>query len=87
MRPEEVRHFAFHPGGKKIVLAIEGLLAPFGGRIDAAREVLRTRGNLSSATVLYVLEECLRAGVAPGDWLYLLAFGPGFTATNVLLRA
>jgi alkylresorcinol/alkylpyrone synthase len=49
--------------------------------------VLRRYGNMSSATILFVLEETLRAGTAvPGDWGVLIGLGPGFAAEGALLR-
>lgn len=82
----DISHFVFHPGGKKIVQSVEKILAPYGKDIGFSRKVLRERGNLSSATVFFVLDEVLRGGTKSGDWGYLLAFGPGFTAQGVLLR-
>ncbi len=76
-----------HPGGPKVVDAMErGLdLAP--GTLDASRESLRRVGNLSSASVLMVLDETLAAEPpAPGTWGLLLAMGPAFCAEAVLLR-
>ncbi len=82
----DISHFVFHPGGKKILQGVEEILTPIGKSVWAAKKVLAARGNLSSATVFYVLEEVLRAGTGSGDWGYLLAFGPGFSAHGVLLR-
>ncbi|MGZ3657325.1 MAG: type III polyketide synthase [Bdellovibrionota bacterium] len=83
---KDVSHFVFHPGGKKIVQSVEKTLAPFGKNVDASRRVLRDFGNLSSATVFFVLNEVLSAKPQSGDIGYLLAFGPGFSAQGVLLR-
>lgn len=83
----DVSHFVFHPGGKKILQSVERLLAPFGKNVESAKEVLRTRGNLSSATVLHVLERVANADhPKSGDLGYMLAFGPGFSAQSLLLR-
>jgi predicted naringenin-chalcone synthase len=49
-------HLIFHPGGKKIVQTVEALFSDLGKNIDDTKEVLRLYGNMSSATVLYVLE-------------------------------
>jgi alkylresorcinol/alkylpyrone synthase len=52
-----------------------------------ARAVLRRFGNMSSATVLFVLDEVLRSGrPRPGDWGVMIALGPGFAAESALLR-
>ena len=53
---ERVDHLIFHPGGRKIVQTVEELFGKLGKNIDDTREVLRLYGNMSSATVLYVLE-------------------------------
>lgn len=83
----DVDHFVFHPGGKKIIQQVEKLLHTHGKNVDASREVLGTRGNLSSATVLYVLEKVIReAAPKEGELGYMLAFGPGFSAQSLLLE-
>jgi alkylresorcinol/alkylpyrone synthase len=52
-----------------------------------SREVLRRYGNMSAATVLFVLDEVLRTGrPSPGDWGVMIALGPGFAAEGALLR-
>ena len=51
-----VQHLIFHPGGKKIVQTVSELFGTLGKNIDDTREVLRLYGNMSSVTVLYVLE-------------------------------
>ena len=53
---EHIDHLIFHPGGKKIVQTVEGLFGSLGKNIDDTKEVLKLYGNMSSATVLYVLE-------------------------------
>ena len=51
-----------------------------------ARTVLRTHGNMSSATILFVLEETLRtASPTPGEWGLMIGLGPGFAAEGMLL--
>ncbi|GER59455.1 type III polyketide synthase [Patiriisocius marinus] len=82
----EVDHLIFHPGGKKIVQTVEELFGSLGKNIDDTKEVLRLYGNMSSATVLYVLERFMDRGVAPGELGLMLSFGPGFSAQRVLLK-
>ena len=74
-----------HPGGTKVVEAIEGALDLEPGTLDVEREVLRKHGNMSAPTALFVLEAALSRGIA-GD-LLLAALGPGFTASFVPIRA
>lgn len=83
---KDIEHFIFHPGGKKIVQTVEELLEPYGKNIDVTKEVLRQNGNMSSATVLYVLEQILEQETAAGAHGMMLSFGPGFSAQRVLLQ-
>jgi alkylresorcinol/alkylpyrone synthase len=85
--PKEVKHYIFHPGGKKIIQMVEDYLATFDRHILDSREILREYGNMSSATVIFVLDRMLQRGeYQAGDKGYLLAFGPGFTAQSVLVE-
>jgi len=83
---EDIKHFIFHPGGKKIVYAVEEILHAVGKHINETREVLKAYGNISSATVLYVLDQVFDDPHAVGDLGLMLGFGPGFTAQRLLLR-
>ena len=67
-----------HPGGAKVVEAIEGALDLAPGSLDAEREVLRDYGNMSAPTVLFVLKSVLDRGQT--GRLLLCALGPGFSA-------
>jgi predicted naringenin-chalcone synthase len=81
-----VDHLIFHPGGRKIVQTVEELFGDLGKNIDATKSVLRNFGNMSSATVLFVLEAIMNQSPAAGDYGVMLSFGPGFTAQRVLLK-
>lgn len=83
---EKVNHLIFHPGGKKIVQTVEALFGTLGMNIDDTREVLRQYGNMSSVTVLYVLERFLKKEIKSGEQGLMLSFGPGFSAQRVLLE-
>ncbi|MCM5663267.1 type III polyketide synthase [Galbibacter mesophilus] len=83
---EKVNHLIFHPGGKKIVQTVEELFGELGKNIDDTREVLRLYGNMSSATVLYVLERFMGKEIGKGEQGLILSFGPGFSAQRVLLE-
>jgi alkylresorcinol/alkylpyrone synthase len=83
---DEVNHLIFHPGGKKIVQMVESLFGQMGKNINDTNEVLRLYGNMSSATVLYVLERFLERDIPKGDKGLMLSFGPGFSAQRVLLE-
>jgi len=83
---EAVDHLIFHPGGRKIVQTVEALFGKLGKNIDDTREVLRQYGNMSSATVLYVLERFMEKSIESGEQGLILSFGPGFSAQRVLLE-
>lgn len=82
----KVDHLIFHPGGKKIVQTVEELFGKLGKNIDDTREVLKLYGNMSSATVLYVLERFMEKDIQKGEQGLVLSFGPGFSAQRVLLE-
>ena len=83
---EDVQHFVFHPGGRKIIQTVEELFGSLGKNIDDTKEILRQYGNMSSATVLYVLERFLDKDIPAGDTGLMLSFGPGFSAQSILLK-
>ncbi len=83
---EAIDNLIFHPGGKKIVQVIEQLFGAFGKNIDDTKEVLRLYGNMSSATVLYVLERFMERKTKEGKMGLMLSFGPGFSAQKILLK-
>lgn len=83
---DDINHLVFHPGGKKIVQTVEDLFGALGKNIDDTKEVLRLYGNMSSATVLYVLERFMDRDIPKGDKGIMLSFGPGFSAQRILLE-
>lgn len=83
---QKVDHLVFHPGGRKIVQTVEALFGALGKNIDDTREVLRLYGNMSSATVLYVLERFMDKKILEGEQGLILSFGPGFSAQRVLIE-
>ena len=83
---EQLQHLIFHPGGRKIVQTVEDLFGAMGKNIDDTRAVLKLYGNMSSVTVLYVLERFLKKDIPPGEQGLLLSFGPGFSAQRVLVE-
>ncbi len=83
----EIRHWVSHPGGPKVIDALEEGLALPAGTLNRTRQSLAAIGNLSSTSVLIILEEWLRDRIAePGDWGMMLSMGPGFCAEAALLR-
>ncbi|MFN2540229.1 MAG: type III polyketide synthase [Mycobacteriales bacterium] len=85
---EEVARWAVHPGGRRIVEVVAEQLNLSERAVAASYDTLRDVGNCSSATVLLVLQRLLAADPPePGDHLVAMAFGPGLTLYNALLRA
>ncbi|HEY6916761.1 MAG TPA: type III polyketide synthase [Allosphingosinicella sp.] len=80
----DVARFICHPGGAKVLSALECSLALAPGALDHERMVLGRYGNMSAPTVLFVLREAIVAGLI-GPSL-LLALGPGFTASALEIR-
>ncbi|KPC69379.1 chalcone synthase [Thermoactinomyces vulgaris] len=76
-----------HPGGKKVLEAYEEALGMSPDKLASAYRVLKQYGNMSSATVLFVLEQDMRQPLLPGERGLLAALGPGFSLEMVLLQA
>jgi alkylresorcinol/alkylpyrone synthase len=83
----EVNSWILHTGGPRVLEATEKALGLAAGTLDASWTCLRRTGNLSSASVLLVLEEVMQhRRPAPGTYSLLAAMGPGFCSELVLLR-
>jgi len=82
---KDLAGFVFHPGGAKVLEALEEVFDLAPGALVAAREVLRDYGNMSAATVLFVLRRMMEQGLA-GRHL-MSALGPGFSAGFQILEA
>ena len=83
---EDISHLIFHPGGKKIIQTVEDLFGKMDKNIDHTKTVLKQYGNMSSATVLFVLKAFMDEPQPKGSLGMMLSFGPGFTAQNLLLK-
>jgi alpha-pyrone synthase len=79
--------WAVHPGGRTVLDAVEGAFGLGQSALAASRAVLRDYGNMSSPTVMFVLDALLRAKVRPGARGCAMAFGPGLTAETMLFSA
>lgn len=85
--PGDVRHHLVHPGSSVVLDAITDALDLEGAALDLSRAVLRAHGNMSAATVLFILQRFLAEGHGrPGELAILSAMGPGFSADHVALR-
>jgi len=82
----DVTNFVFHPGGTKVLEAYEEVIAAPSGFLDTTRAIINRHGNMSSATVLYVLAQAMKQGLNPGYSL-MVAMGPGFSSEMALLHS
>jgi 3,5-dihydroxyphenylacetyl-CoA synthase len=82
-----IRFWVVHPGGRKVINDVQAYLGLTDQQTQFSRTVLRNYGNMSSPTVMFVLNEVVRHGdPRPGDWGLMVALGPGMAAEVALLR-
>jgi predicted naringenin-chalcone synthase len=86
LKTDDIKHWAFHTGGEKIINAVRDEIGIPEERLRATREILAQYGNMSSPTVLFVLKDILRNGISAGEWCVMLAYGAGLSAHACLLR-
>jgi alkylresorcinol/alkylpyrone synthase len=82
---KDIDRMCCHPGGVKVIDAIETALQLNQGELNIEREVLNDYGNMSAPTVMFVLERLLEQGLP--DRVLMTAFGPGFTCAGLMLEA
>ena len=82
---DDLARFAIHPGGRKVLDVAEEELGLSEAQLEPSRSVLRDHGNMSSATILFVLDRAL-ADLTPGDLVLGIGFGPGFAIELSLWR-
>jgi alkylresorcinol/alkylpyrone synthase len=81
---DDIDRFCCHPGGVKVIDAIESALHLPQGELNLEREVLHDYGNMSAPTVLFVLERLIEQGLP--KTVMMTAFGPGFTCAGLMLE-
>ncbi len=86
LKAGDIKHWALHSGGEKIINAVRDEIGLSEEQVHATRSVLSEYGNMSSPTVWFVLREIEKRGVAPGEWCIMVAFGAGLSAHAYLLR-
>ncbi|WP_160721247.1 type III polyketide synthase [Bacillus sp. USDA818B3_A] len=82
----QINHFIAHPGGKKVLDAYVKSLGIAASMNEVSSDVLKNYGNMSSATILYVLRRFMELDVPEGDLGLATALGPGFSSELLLLR-
>jgi predicted naringenin-chalcone synthase len=86
LKTGEIKHWALHTGGEKIINAIRDEVRIPEERLRPTREILAEYGNMSSPTVWFVLNKIIDNGIAPGDWCIMTAYGAGLSAHAYLLK-
>jgi len=86
LKPADIKHWALHSGGEKVINAVRDEVGLSEEQVRATRTVLAEYGNMSSPTVWFVLREIERQGISPGEWCIMAAFGAGLSAHAFLLR-
>ncbi len=86
LKPGDIRHWALHNGGEKIIDAVRDEIGLSEEQVGPTRAVLSEHGNMSSSTVWFVLQELEKRGIASGDWCIMVAFGAGLSAHAFLLK-
>jgi polyketide synthase Type III len=82
-----VRFWVVHPGGRRVIDNVQKHFGMTDAQLRFSKTILRNYGNMSSPTVMFVLEEVVRGGdPRPGDWGVMIALGPGMAAEVALLR-
>lgn len=83
---DDIAHFVAHPGGKKVLEAYEAALGFEQVKTTISREILRENGNMSSPTILYVLERFIERNPIAGEYGLMAALGPGFCGELLLIK-
>ena len=81
-----IRYFIAHPGGKKVVDAYQEALGFDAGMTEISKDILKNYGNMSSATIFFVLERFMERGGEKGEYGLATALGPGFSSELLLMR-
>lgn len=83
---DQITRWAIHPGGKKILENIQRELVLSAGDLQVSFDVLRNYGNMSSPTILFVLQQIIRQLKEGDEKIFAAAFGPGLTMETLILE-
>ena len=84
---DSIKHYCIHPGGKRILEALGKGLSLTEDDLAASYKILKEYGNMSSATILFVLKEMWAKLPGDGAHIFAAAFGPGLTMESVIMTA
>jgi len=82
----DISEFLVHPGGIKILSKLEEILEGYDADVKYSRRIMESYGNLSSATLLFIINEYLKKPFEGKEKLLMLSFGPGFSAHQILAQ-
>lgn len=85
---EEVKHYVTHPGGLKVINSYEESLGLKNGKLNLSRKILKEHGNMSSPSVIYVLDEFMNSveSLKAGEYGLISSLGPGFSSELILFK-
>lgn len=87
IRKDEIKYWALHPGGRAILDSLKKGLNLTEGEMVASRTILKNYGNMSSASILFVLKQIIQNyKIDKDDYICAIAFGPGLTMETALLK-
>src|SRR4051794_15665400 len=84
LSPDDVQHWAIHPGGPRIIDKVQEVFSLSDDQVNRSRDILARYGNCSSATIVLILASVWPVPV--GEYVVAIAFGPGLTVTGALLQ-
>ena len=84
IQPDKIDKWAIHPGGRKILDTISKVLKISMENMEYSYRILREYGNMSSPTILFILNEILKDALTPGETIMSIGFGPGISVDAIL---
>lgn len=82
---KDMDHILVHPGGIRILESVEKIISEFGKNVSSSIRIMENYGNMSSATIMFILHETLK-NIKKGEKILMASFGPGFTANFILFE-
>ncbi len=83
---KDIDHILVHPGGIRILESVEKIISEFGKNLNSSTYVMENYGNMSSATIMFIMEETIKQNLKNGEKILIASFGPGFVANFILFE-
>lgn len=81
---KDMNHILLHPGGIRILESVQKLISEFGKNLTSSIRVMESYGNMSSATIMFILHDAIKTGLKKDEKILMTSFGPGFVANFIL---